>query len=106
VRKISFPANSLVQLSLVKGMLHGFEGRFGVVCIGVAKPAQDWPWSESSATPRWAERKPVKVDAEKVQLIGGKEVPWNVIREWQSTMVLEKSPESIAWDLARMHVIL
>ena len=101
--KISFPANSLVQLSLVKGMLHGFEGRFGAVCAGVAHPGGDWPWSQALSTPRWAEREPAKVHPEKVELIGDRPVPWNVVQEWQSTVAFERSPESIAWEMARMH---
>jgi hypothetical protein len=102
--KISFPANSLVQINLAKGVLHGFEGRFGAVCTGSARQAGwSWPWGEGSAAPGWPGRKSVKIDPARVQLVGDRAVPWNVLQKWQNTVALQKSAEAIAYEWARLH---
>jgi hypothetical protein len=99
--EISFPANSLVQLNLAKGMLHGFEGRFGAVCTGSTKQTGwSWPWEEDSVAQGWAGRQSVEIDPARMQLIGGRAVPWNVVQEWQNKVALEKSPEAIAYEQA------
>jgi hypothetical protein len=101
--EIGFPAHSLVQLNLAKGVLHGFAGHFGAVCAGSPRQAGwSWPWGEGSAAPGWPGPKSVEIDPARMQLVGDRAVPWNVVQEWQNTVALEKSPEAIAYEHARL----
>lgn len=97
--KVAFPAHTLVEIRLVPGMLHGFEGRLAGVCTAFHRPS---PWRWKSSAPL-AQEWPVSawVEPHKVHVLAGRSIPWELLQHWQRSVPVERSPNAIAWEEAQ-----
>lgn len=98
--KIAFPANALVQIRLVPGMLHGFEGKLTGVCTAFHRPSL-WRWKSSAPL---AQEWPASawVEPGRVRVVADRSIPWELLQHWQGTVATERSPTAIAWEEARL----
>lgn len=104
---ILFPANCVVQLSLPKGMLHGFDGKLAGTCAGLASQ-RAWGWFGhenrrcDDAGEDWNAGLMITIEPARTAPIAGRTIPWSTVRHWQATVPVEKTDDAIAWELARM----
>ena len=110
--EIVFPGKCLVQLSLAKGMLHGFDGELAGTCAGLPRQRQ-WGWfghenrrCDEPAGPGWDANLLATVEPARIVLIGDRAIPWNTLTQWQKTVPVEKTEEALAWELARLSLPL
>lgn len=106
--EIVFPGNCLVQLSLAKGMLHGFDGRLAGACAGLARQ-RSWGWfghenrrCDEPADQGWHAGLLGVIETARITVIADRAIPWHTVRQWQDTVPLEKTEDAIAWEIARM----
>ena len=97
--RIAFPAHTEVAIRLVPGMLHGFEGRLAGVCTAFHRPGA-WRWN---ATAPLAQEWPVStwVGPDRVQVLAGRSIPWELLQHWQHSVPVKRSPNAIAWETAQ-----
>lgn len=105
---IVFPGNCLVQLSLARGMLHGFEGKLAGACAGLVRQ-RSWGWfghenrrCDEPAEQGWHAGLLVAVEPVRIMVIADRAIPWQAVRQWQDTVPIEKTEDAIAWEIARM----
>jgi hypothetical protein len=110
--EIIFPGKCLVQLSLTKGMLHGFDGELAGTCTGLARQRQ-WGWfghenrrCDEPTGQGWDPNLLATVESARVVVIGDRAIAWNTVRQWQQTVPVEKTEEALAWEMARMSLPL
>lgn len=110
--EIVFPGKCLVQLSLAKGMLHGFNGELAGTCAGLARQRY-WGWfghedrrCDEPGEQGWDANLLTTVEPARIAVIGGRALAWSTVREWQQTVPLEKTKDALAWELARMSMPL
>jgi hypothetical protein len=97
--KVAFPAHALVEIRLVPGMLHGFEGRLDGVCTAFHRPGS-WRWKSTAPL---AQAWPVStwVGPDRVHVLVGRSIPWELLQHWQCSVPVERSPNAIAWEAAQ-----
>ncbi len=97
--KVAFPANNLVEIRLVPGMLHGFEGRLAGICTAFHRPGS-WRWKSTAPL---AQEWPVStwVGPDRVQVLAGRSISWELLQHWQCSVPVERSPNAIAWEAAQ-----
>lgn len=95
---IEFPADTLVQVNLPRGMLHGFEGTLGGVCT--AWPRPDGWRAQPGASSALAWPASTVPDAAKVRVIADRAIPWQLVRHWQREVPAERSADAFAWQMA------
>ena len=105
--EIVFPAHCLVHLNLAKGMLHGFDGRLAGICTGLARQ-RHWGWfghenrrCDEAVTQGWEGTLLATVDPAQVRLAPDRPVPFALVQHWQHSVPIEKTPDAIAWEIAR-----
>jgi hypothetical protein len=110
--EIVFPGKCLVQLSLAKGMLHGFDGELAGTCAGLARQRQ-WGWfghenrrCDEHTGQGWDANLLATVESARIVVIGDRAIAWNTVRQWQQTVPVEKTEEALAWEMARMSLPL
>ena len=110
--EIVFPGRCLVQLSLAKGMLHGFDGELAGTCAGLARQRY-WGWfghenrrCDEPGEQGWDANLLTTVEPDRIALIGERAIAWSTLRQWQQTVPLEKTEEALAWEIARMSMPL
>lgn len=106
--EIVFPGKCLVQISLAKGMLHGFDGELAGTCAGLARQRY-WGWfghenrrCDESGEQGWDANLLATLEPARIKVIGDRAIAWNTLGEWQRTVPFEKTEEALAWELARM----
>ncbi|MFS0756404.1 hypothetical protein ABC383_17120 [Noviherbaspirillum sp. 1P10PC] len=106
--EIAFPGKCLVQLSLAKGMLHGFDGELAGTCAGLARQRY-WGWfghenrrCDEPGEHGWDANLLATIEPVRIAVIGDRAVAWSTLSQWQRTVPLEKTAEAAAWELARM----
>jgi hypothetical protein len=106
--EIVFPGKCLVQLSLAKGMLHGFDGELAGTCAGLARQRY-WGWfghenrrCDEPSEQGWDANLLTTLEPARIAVIGDRAIAWSTLSEWQRTVPLEKTEEAAAWELARM----
>lgn len=106
--EIVFPGKCLVQLSLAKGMLHGFDGELAGTCAGLARQRY-WGWfghenrrCDEPGAQGWDANLLTTVEPARIAVIGDRAIAWSTLNEWQRIVPLEKTEEALAWELARM----
>lgn len=110
--EIVFPGKCLVQLSLAKGMLHGFDGEVAGTCAGLARQ-RSWGWfghenrrCDETGEAGWDANLLATVEPARVAVIGGRAIAWSRLKQWQQTVAVEKTEEALAWEIARMSMPL
>jgi hypothetical protein len=110
--EIVFPGKCLVQISLAKGMLHGFDGELAGTCAGLARQRY-WGWfghenrrCDEPGEQGWDANLLATVEPERIAVIGDRAIAWSTLRQWQWTVPLEKTEEALAWEIARMSLPL
>jgi hypothetical protein len=106
--EVVFPGKCLVQLSLAKGMLHGFDGELAGTCAGLARQRY-WGWfghenrrCDEPGEQGWDANLLTTVEPARIAVIGDRAIAWSTLRQWQKTVPLEKTEEALAWEIARM----
>lgn len=106
--EIVFPGKCLVQLSLAKGMLHGFDGDLAGTCAGLSRQRY-WGWfghenrrCDEPGEQGWDAHLLTTVEPERISVIGDRAIAWSTLSQWQRTVPLEKTDEALAWEIARM----
>jgi hypothetical protein len=110
--EIVFPGKCMVQLSLAKGMLHGFDGELAGTCAGLARQRY-WGWfghenrrCDEPGEQGWDANLLTTVEPERIAVIGERAIAWSTLTQWQRTVPLEKTEEALAWEIARMSMPL
>lgn len=110
--EIIFPGKCLVQLSLAKGMLHGFDGELAGTCAGLARQRY-WGWfghedrrCDEPGEHGWDANLLTTVEPARIAVIGDRAIAWSTLKQWQQTVPLEKTDEALAWEIARMSMPL